>query len=136
MVEMAIMLPVFMMIMTGIFSFGIAFSNQLTLTQAVGAGGQYLQQISATTTDPCQDTFNAIKGAAQSLDPTKITVTVTLNGNTPSQTGNTCPGAQSYIQTAGVPVTVLATYPCKISVYGFSVSPNCQLTANVTEYEY
>ena len=63
-VEMALVLPVFMLVMTGIFSIGTAYSNQLTLTQAVGSGAQYLQQIRTSTTDPCSDTFTTIKNAA------------------------------------------------------------------------
>jgi Flp pilus assembly protein TadG len=134
-VEFAFLLPVFLLLVTGIFSFGLAISNQLTLTQALGTGAQYLQQIRGSTTDPCSDTFAAIKNAAPYLDSTTIKVTVTINGTAPSQTGNSCPGAQSNL-TAGVPVTVSATYPCTLTVYSMNFASGCQLSAMVTEYEY
>lgn len=134
-VEFAIVLPVLMLIVTGIFAFGIAISNQLTLTQALGTGAQYLQQIRTSTTDPCNDTFTAIKNAAPYLNSLSITVTVTMNGVTPAQTGNSCPGSQSNL-TAGVPVTVVATYPCTLGVYSMNFASSCQLSAKVTEYEY
>lgn len=134
-VEFALVLPVFMLVMTGVFSIGNAYSNQLTLTQAVGAGAQYLQQIRTSTTDPCNDTFAVIKNAAPNLNASNITVTITINGTAPTQTGNSCAGAQSSLGQQ-VPVTVAATYPCNVSVYGMNFSSSCQLSAQVTEYEY
>jgi Flp pilus assembly protein TadG len=134
-VEMALVLPVFMLVMTGIFSIGTAYSNQLTLTQAVGSGAQYLQQIRTSTTDPCSDTFTAIKNAAPGFSTANLNVTVTMNGVTPTQTGNSCAGAQTNLA-EGTTVSVAATYPCNISVYGFKFSSSCLLNAQVSEYEY
>jgi Flp pilus assembly protein TadG len=134
-VEFALMLPVMLTIMTGIFSIGMAYSNQLTLTQAVGAGAQYLQQIRTSTSDPCADTFTAITNAASTLQSGNISVTVTMNGVTPTQTGNSCSGAQTNLL-QGANVTVYATYPCSVTVYKFSFSSSCLLSAEVTEYEY
>ena len=56
-VEIALTLPPMLAILTGLCAFGVAFSNQLTLTQAVSTGGQYLSQIRTSTTNPCADTF-------------------------------------------------------------------------------
>jgi Flp pilus assembly protein TadG len=57
-VEIALTMPMLLMVMTAICTFAIGFNNQLTLTSAVGSGAQYLQLIRTTTTDPCQDTLN------------------------------------------------------------------------------
>ena len=134
-VEFALVLPIFLLVMLGIFKFGFAFSNQLTLTQAVGTGAQYLQQIRTNTTDPCRDTFTKIKGAAPYLDVTKLVVSVTMNGTTPSQSGNSCLGAQTNL-VQGAPVSVATTYPCDLTIYGINFAPGCLLHAKVTEYEY
>jgi Flp pilus assembly protein TadG len=134
-VEFAMVLPLMMLLTTGIFAFGFAISNQLTLTQALGTGAQYLQQIRTSTSDPCNDTFTAIKNAAPYLNASNIAVTVTMNGVTPPQTGHTCAGAQSNL-TPGVAVTVVAKYPCTLAVYSMSFTSSCQLSAQVTEYEY
>jgi Flp pilus assembly protein TadG len=134
-VEFALVLPLLMLVMTGIFAFGIAISNQLTLTQALGTGAQYLQQIRTSSSDPCSDTFTAIRNAAPYLNSSNIVVTVTMNGVTPAQTGNTCSGAQSNLA-PGTSVTVAATYPCTLSVYAMSFTSSCLLSAKVTEYEY
>ena len=71
-VEVALTVPVLLGVMTGIITFAIAYSNQLTLTQAVGSAGQYLAQIRTSTTNPCADTFTALKNAAPGLNSAKI----------------------------------------------------------------
>ena len=133
--ETAVSLVFLLMIMTGIFSIGIAIARDIQLTQAVGAGAQYLQQIRTTTSDPCADTYNVITTSAPLLQSDSITVTVNMNGTTPSQSGNSCAGAQSYL-VMGAPVTVTATFPCDIKVYGVDIFSSCHLQAQVTEYEY
>lgn len=130
--EVALSLPLLLMVFTGIFAFAIAYNNEIVLTQGVGAGGEYLQLIRTSTSDPCADTLTAIKNAAPNLTGSNITMTITMNGV--AESGTSCSGAQSNL-VAGVPVTVKATYPCKLPVYAIAF-PSCTLTAQVTEYEY
>jgi Flp pilus assembly protein TadG len=132
-VEVAMVLPVFLAFVTGIGSFGITLGNQLTLIQATGAGGQYLQQIRTNTTDPCKDTLTAIKNSSPSLNSANIGLTLTMNGT--AVTATSCSGDQSYL-VEGAPVSVATTYPCTLSVYGIHFANSCQLQAQVTEYEY
>ena len=134
-VELAMTLPILLAILTGIVSFGIAFSNQLSLTQGVGTGAQYLQQIRTTTTDPCADTLNAITQSTPTLKKANITLTVNINGT--NYSGSSCSGGASTLsQAQNKPVTVTAFYPCNLSIYGVSLSSSCKLGAQVTEYEY
>ena len=133
-VEIALVLPAFLAILMGIFSLGMMLSNQLTLNQATGAGGQSLARMRTSTTDPCKDTFTAITNASPSLASANIGLTLTMNGNTPI-TATTCSGDQSEL-VQGSAVTVSTTYPCKLSVYGVKFASSCQITAQVTEYEY
>jgi Flp pilus assembly protein TadG len=135
-VEFALVVPLMLTMITGIFAVGIAFNNQLSLTQAVGAGAQHLQVIRSTTSDPCADTFNSITAAAPNLKPSNITLTVTINNGTPV-VGNTCASSTAALQGAqGQPVTVAATFPCNLQISGVKLAPGCQLGATVTEYEY
>lgn len=134
-IEIALTVPVLLGVLTGIITFGIAYSNQLTLTQAVGAAGQYLAQIRTSTTDPCADAFTALKNAAPGLKSANINMVVTINGTTPTQTSESCKGSQT-LMVQGTPVSVYATYPCGLAVYGANLGSSCQLTAKVTEYEY
>ena len=132
-VEIALVMPILLMVMTAICTFAIGFNNQLTLTSAVGSGGQYLQMIRTTTSDPCHDTLSAITGSAPSLTASSISLTFNLNGTT--VTGSSCPGDQSYLA-QGQPVTVTARYPCTLAIYATRFASGCQLSASVTEYEY
>ncbi|MGA2572253.1 MAG: TadE/TadG family type IV pilus assembly protein [Terracidiphilus sp.] len=132
-VEIAVTLPLLLLLFTGVLSFAAAYNNQLTLTQAVGAGAQYLQQLRSSTTDPCQDTFTTIKNSAPSLNSSNISLTLTLNGTKVS--GTSCSGDQTYLL-EGAPVTVSATYPCVLQAFGMKFVSSCQLSAQVTEYEY
>lgn len=133
-IEFTLTLPILMAVLTAIFQLGIAFNNQLELTQGVGAAGQYLQVRRGSTTDPCQDAMTTITNASPMLNASNITLTLTMNGNSPVS-GSSCAGDQSELASQA-PVTVNATYPCSISIYGFNFSPTCKLTAQVTEYEY
>jgi Flp pilus assembly protein TadG len=132
-VEFALVLPVLLAVITGIFALGITFNNYLTLTSAVGAGAQQLQLIRTTTSDPCADTLSAIESAAPGLRGGSINLSITMNGST--FTGSSCSGDQSDL-VAGQPVTVSATYACSLAIYGRALSNNCRLLANVTEFEY
>lgn len=137
--EFAMIAPILIMMLVAIFQFGIAFNNQLTLTQAVGASGQYLQTLGTSASDPCASALTAIENAAPQLAPTSILLTVTANGTKIG--GNSCSGDGSDL-TQGVPVTVSATYPCNITIFGLNLFKlykwtfNCNLSAQVTEYEY
>jgi Flp pilus assembly protein TadG len=134
-IEFAFVLPLMMICLTGIFTFGIAIYNALVLTQATGTGAQYLQTIRTTATDPCANTFSAITTAAPNLNSSNITLTLSINNGT-ATTAKTCTGQLTALQGAsGEPVTVSTTYPCTLVVYGLNLG-GCQLKANVTEYEY
>lgn len=137
-VELALILPTCMMVLTGIFSFAFAYSNELMLTNAVGSGATYVQQNAHYTTDPCNDAITQIEAAAPSLIASNITLTLTINNGTPV-TANSCQSSASTLNsatTAGIPVNVSATYPCNIHVLNFTISPTCKLTAQSTEYVY
>lgn len=133
-VEMALTAPVLLAILTGIITFSIAYSNQLTLTQAVGVAGQALSQSRLTTTDPCATTFTALTNAAPTLKSTSINFTITMNGTSYTQT--TCSGAQTALGEGNVPVSVYATYPCNLAVYGIKFLTSCTLAARVAENAY
>ena len=142
MLEFAFVLPMMMAVVTGLFSFGIALNNQIELTEAVGNGGQYLQQIQSITTDPCKDVATTMANNATNLNAANLTITLTMqdnNGNSTVQSGTastfTCAGAQSNLVTGGM-ATVMGTYPCSVFVYGLNFKNACQLTAEVSEYEY
>lgn len=142
-VEMALLLPLLMLLVTGILSIGFAYSNQQALTQATGIAAQNLSASRSSSTDPCAEVLTAIKGAAPQLDLSKISINLTMNGTTVSSissvNSSSCTSAESDMQTtngAGGSITVYAAYPCNIGVVGVNFSSGCKLQAQVTEYEY
>ncbi|MGA3080941.1 MAG: TadE/TadG family type IV pilus assembly protein [Terracidiphilus sp.] len=132
-VEVALTLPIVLMVMTGIFSVGFAYFNQQELTDGVGAAGQYLSVDRTSTTDPCADAYAKLIAAAPNLAGSKLTLNVTMNSTT--YTGTSCSGDENQL-VLGSTVTVNATYPCNIGMFGVNFSSSCLLKAQVAEYVY
>ncbi|MGC2161161.1 MAG: TadE family protein [Silvibacterium sp.] len=141
-VEFALVLPMFLLLTTGTFSFGIALNNYLELTNATASGAQLVavSRGSKTNTDPCAAGVTAIENAAPYLNPTNIQYTMTFMGTTGTTTNSygptagalSCPGASSSTtMVQGGSVQVIATYPCTLAVYGAKFG--CYLHAQVTE---
>ena len=136
-VEMALCMPILLLILTGIFSFGVAFNNDLMLTDAVSIGARNVGISRGQTTDPCADTVKVVKAAAPFLNQANLSFTFVFNGN-PAHTGTTCSSASTTTGAAGElvqgkPATVTVSYPCNLTVYGTGVAPACTLTAQTTE---
>ena len=136
-VETALALPMIVLIITAIWQVGLLLTQANSLTQAATAGAQVLQsdRLSATG-DPCADVFAAVKGAAPTLTSSKISLTLTLNNNTPIS-NTSCPGKQTQLAQGG-PVTLEVTYPYSFSVLGYTVSTfsGTMSSGAITEIEY
>lgn len=126
-VEIAVVLPVLLLLMTGIFSISIALYQKLELAEAVSAGGRFLA-VDRGDTDPCAMTAAKIYAAAPSLSQKKISLTFVLNGT--SYPGATCSGTTNMV--SGGTAHVNATYPCSLNVYGVKFSA-CSLGESATE---
>jgi Flp pilus assembly protein TadG len=137
-VEMALVLPILMLMLTGIFAFGIAFNNYVELTNAVDIGGRKLAISRLATTDPCNTAVTVIEQAAPYLKPAGLSFSFVLNttaypaNTTTCSSGSTTTGAAANL-VQGQPVTVTVTYPCSLGVYGKNLVPGCTLSAQVTE---
>jgi Flp pilus assembly protein TadG len=110
MVEFALVLPLLLLLVTGIIQFGILFHNYVTLTDAVRAGARQAA-VSRTLPDPVGAATSRVKSSAAGLEGSDIVVTVT-----PYNPGD---GTATWVQ--GGDVTVKATYPYRIAVFGLSV---------------
>jgi hypothetical protein len=136
-VEMALIMPMLLLLTTGIFVFGIAMNNYVTLTNAVSVGASTVALNAQLTTDPCAVASTAIEAAAPSLISSKLTFSYSFNGS--SYSGASCnsssvsTGAAGDLAT-GTTVTVTATYPLNLSVFGNQMSAsNAVLQATSTE---
>jgi len=135
---MALVLPILMLVLTGIFSFGIAMANYMQLTEAVDVGGRQLAISRGMGGDICAAAVTAIQNAAPSLNPANMTFTIVLNGDNVG--GTTCNTAAAIADmAAAVKATppgsaqVTVTYPCNLAIYGRNLVPSCHLTAQTTE---
>jgi Flp pilus assembly protein TadG len=108
----------------------------------------------APLTDPCKYAFAQMTTPTSNLIPGNITVTYILtfvsSGNTVTDTIGPFTGPYTAGSTGGNPntctsysadfaiggsLTIVATYPCTLGLYGFNV-PGCKLTAKASQFIY
>lgn len=133
-VEMAVALPVMMMMLTGIFSFSIALYQKLLLAEALSSGGRVLAADRGDT-DPCKAATSAIYSASPGLNSNNLTLTYTIGGVNYGPGITSCPGASGTANTnmtAGGTAQIQASYPCSLSVYGLQFA-SCSLGTQITE---
>ena len=116
MAEFAIVLPVLMLVCFAIIQFGILFNNFVALTDAVRAGAR-TAAVSRTAADPVGATVARVQSATGDLDQSKLGITVTS-------------GWQH-----GDDVTVSATYPYSISLFGLNVQSGLLKSTTVERVE-
>ena len=113
MAEFAIVLPILMLVVFAIIQFGLLFNNFVALTDAVRAGAR-TASVSRTAADPVGATVARVQSATGDLDQAKLGVTVVS-------------GWQH-----GDDVTVTATYPYSINLFGLIVQAG-SLKSTTTE---
>lgn len=141
-VEMAIVLPLMLLIMTGIASFSMALYQKLLLTEAVSSAGRVLAAEQGQS-DPCADTWTALTKSAPGLSSSSLSMTIVWTpastGKSNTYTTNTCTamGSASTGVKSGDYAQVFASYPCVLQVVniwgkgpGFS---SCTVAAGVAE---
>jgi len=138
-IEFALCLPLLLLIVTGILTFGLALNNYVSLTEATSVGARQLGISRGQTNDPCALGAATIAAAAPLLKNTgsttglgySFTVYTTATSSTTYSSGT--PSCTSAVLTQGQPVTVRVTYPCVLKVFQANYMPTCQLTAQTTE---
>lgn len=151
MIEFALVFPILLLLLSGVFSFGIYLRQNLALTDAVNIGAKKLSINRGQTLDPCNLVYTAVVAAAPSLTPSSMTFSYTFNGT--AQSGSSCSsssttsGAPAEL-VQGTPISVTVTYPCSLTVIGVTYTgpatyntalnnlvPGCLITASLTEIE-
>jgi Flp pilus assembly protein TadG len=130
-VEFAVVMPVVLLVMTGLFSISIVLYEKLELAQAVSSGARYLS-MDRGDNDPCASTASKIYSAAPTLSQSKMTLSFNLNGTAYSTA--TCSGTTS-MQSGGT-ATVTAKYSCFYNVYNYKGIVNlgtCSITESSTQ---
>src|ERR687896_591568 len=111
--ELALVLPVFCLLLFGVIQFGILFNNYVTVTDAARAGARKVA-VSRHDGSPCSLAEEAVRKSAGGLDQSKLTYTCSSTWQ---------PGAD---------VTIEASYPYEINLLGF-VAASGRLTSKTTE---
>ncbi len=135
-VEFALCLPVLLLVVTGITTFGIALNNYVMLTNATSVGARLLAISRGQTTDPCSIVSTAVYNASPTLKQSGFTFTYVLNGV--SYSGTTCNSSSTTTGAAGnlvqgSPAQLTVTYPCSLAVYKANYAPSCLLKSQTTE---
>ena len=136
-VEFALCLPVLLLVVTGILTFGLAINNFIVLTDATGVSARQLAISRGQTTDPCATTVTAFYAAAPLLARSGLTFAFSFNGvaysGTSCNSSSTTTGAAGNLA-QGTSAQVTVSYPCSTKVYGHNFTPNsCVLQAQTAE---
>lgn len=113
MTELAMILPLLLILIFGIIQLGLAFNNYLAVTDAIRAGARKAT-VSRLSGDPVGDCVTAARNAGADLQQSKFDVTCSSTWQ---------PGSD---------VTVTGSYPYSINVLGFVVKSG-NLTTQVKE---
>ena len=127
-VEMAIALPVMMLLTTAIVSFGLLLSSYLVVSHAVDVGARNLALSRGASTNPCADAVSVIQNAAPTLASSSLNYTFQIGTDTFSgnSTGFSGTGSSSCSQlgvsdmVAGSTATVTVSFPMQLAVYGWA----------------
>lgn len=136
MVEFALVAPILLLLIVGIFKFGVTFNNYVQLTNAVDAGARQFA-VESGQADPCTDVNGVVDEAAAGLTSANVTITMTDTSDSLTYTGTgggSCPFNSTNLPRADV-VELQASYPCDLTVLGINFYPTCSLKASATESE-
>jgi len=130
-VEFALVVPVLLLVLLGIFKCGVVYNNYIQLTNAVDVGARQFAEERGQTA-PCTDAAAAADDVAAGLATSSLTLTMSQEGASPAyvypaETGS-CPTLA-----AGDYSTVSGSYPCNLSLMGINFAPGCTLSASATE---
>jgi Flp pilus assembly protein TadG len=111
-VELALVLPIVLLLLLGIVQFGSLFRDYIALTDATRIGARQAsvsRSLSGTDAQKEAQVITVTKNAGVNLNPNNMTVTVTRADSVGNPTTTWPPGGQ---------VTVRSTYPFKINLIG------------------
>ncbi|HET7899850.1 MAG TPA: TadE/TadG family type IV pilus assembly protein [Candidatus Nanopelagicales bacterium] len=117
-VEFALVVPLLLLIVFGIINFGVVFSQQLTLNNAVRAGARAGVVVGELL--DCPTIRQRVRGDLSALGMNTSAVQVRITLVTASGTTVTTPCGGSYLATTDTS-TGSGTYPCASSAIGTSL---------------
>jgi Flp pilus assembly protein TadG len=149
-VEFALVVPIMMILVFAMASFGFLLNQDLALTEATNIGGKQFSITPSYSTDPCASVSSAVLAASPYLNSSNTGFSFTFNGGAPltfaAGTSPTCASEAAVLAavTTGTvyPLTLKVTYSCAGvisfsfgSLYKFNPLPasSCSLSSQITE---
>jgi len=126
---MALVTPIFLLLMTGMFSVSMVTYQRLLLAEAVSSGARRLA-VARGDSDPCATVANAVYNAAPTFSKSKLGLSFVLNGVSYNNTATCTSGATNMVQ--GMTATLTATYPCVLKWYKRGPT-SCSLGVSMSE---
>lgn len=108
-VEFALVVPMMLVVITGMFSVVIALINYQQLGNATNGAAQVLITARGILTDPCASVESAVTSTLPTWSPTKFTYTVTLTNSAGTATTYGPTTGSSFSCTAGAAVLTSGT---------------------------
>jgi len=149
-VEFALVLPMVMILITGMASFGLLLNNYIMLSHATDVGARYIAvnngNFSNGASNPCALAATQIQNAAGTLAASSLSYSITFtsasgssysaftssNGSSSFGTGSSCGTTGTAEMASGGTVTISVQYPAALFVYGWTPS-NINLVNTTTE---
>lgn len=149
-VEFALVLPMVMILITGMASFGLLLNNYIMLAHATDVGARYIAMnngnFSTGASNPCAMAAAQIQNAAGTLAASNLSYSITFtsptgttytgftstNGSGSFGASSTCGTSGSTEEASGGIVTVSVQYPAALFVYGWTPG-NINLVNTTTE---
>jgi Flp pilus assembly protein TadG len=150
MVEFALVVPLLLLVLTGIFSFGIIFNQYEVLTNATNSAARAFavsagsdgQQSQALNNDACAEVATIVQGSAPNITSSNLTYKIVYTHlpssasptvSTYNGTGGSAPTCSSLLLYSGDSVKVSVTYPVSATLFSWT-SQNYTLSAQSTEF--
>ena len=123
-IEFSLVMPILLITVTGMLSFGIAMH-----TNGVNTAVQLFAMNRGQTAVRCATAYTSIQSAAPSLTRANLSFTFVIDGTTYTTTSRTA-GAANMVQ--GAIAQLKVTYPCAMAIYSLPI-PSCNLAAQTAE---
>ncbi len=133
-VELALAMPLLLLLVMAIIQFGIMLSDYSTLVNASRAGARELA-LGGTLTDPCTQAVNAAVASASgqfTIPSGDVTASFPTAGQATAGEDYCESGSTNGAEVAGDQATVTISYPYRLSVFGMRLM-NIDLTTTSTQ---
>lgn len=145
-VEFALVVPIFLIVLFGMFSMGLYLNGYLQMTDATEIGARYLATLRWVTSvsDPCAAAASVMKNAAPGVNWNSASSTWSFsitdsNGTKHTYSAASCTAGAAQLS-QGEPIAIQVQTPCSSflslkfgSLYNFNPMPVCTFQTQITE---